>query len=237
MILLPLQRGLPPEQAEAQRREQGDDVGEQLRRAAGAHEQIVDGVVDDGDTEQAEQARRAQRAAAPHGAQDAAVHAAADDVHRARAEAADEQVDELPRAVLRQVADVLEGGEARGHHDGGEAEALRVRLKHRKVKEQRQQLHDLLHHWRDLRGGVQRVCGVELGEEGIEVRREQTHSHAREAEEQQRTLLPPQEQQCHEQWSRHAHEDVFDVGHASTAFRSAGRSRRSTSESRKSNQK
>ena len=237
MILLLLRCGLLPEQVEAQRREQGDSVGEQLRRAADAHEQVIDGVVDDGDAEQAEQARRAERAAAPHGAQDAAVHAAADDVHRARTEAADEQINELPRAVLRQVADVLEGGEARGHHDGGEAEALRVRLEHREVKEQRQQLHDLLHHRRDLRGGVQRVCGVELGEEGVEVRREQAHSHAREAEKQQRTLFPPQEQQCHEQRGRHAHEDVFDVGHASTAFRSAGRSRRSTSESRKSNQK
>ena len=91
MILLPLRCGLLPEQAEAQRREQGDSVGEQLRRAADAHEQIIDGVVDDGDAEQAEQTRRAERAAAPHGAQDAAVHAAADDVHRARTEAADEQ--------------------------------------------------------------------------------------------------------------------------------------------------
>lgn len=78
MILLLLRCGLLPEQAEAQRREQGDSVGDQLRRAADAHEQIIDGVVDDGDAEQAEQTRRAERAAAPHGAQDAAVHAAAD---------------------------------------------------------------------------------------------------------------------------------------------------------------
>ena len=38
MILLLLRCGLLPEQAEAQRREQGDSVGEQLRRAADAHE-------------------------------------------------------------------------------------------------------------------------------------------------------------------------------------------------------
>ena len=68
MILLLLRCGLLPEQAEAQRREQGDGVGEQLRRAADAHEQVIDGVVDDGDAEQAEQARRAERAAAPYGA-------------------------------------------------------------------------------------------------------------------------------------------------------------------------
>ena len=73
MILLLLRCGLLPEQAEAQRREQGDGVGEQLRRAADAHEQVIDGVVDDGDAEQAEQARRAERAAAPYGAQDAPV--------------------------------------------------------------------------------------------------------------------------------------------------------------------
>ena len=54
MILLLLRCGLLPEQAEAQHREQGDSVGEQLRRAADAHEQIIDGVVDDGDAEQAE---------------------------------------------------------------------------------------------------------------------------------------------------------------------------------------
>ena len=66
MILLLLRCGLLPEQAEAQRREQGDGVGEQLRRAADAHEQVIDGVVDDGDAEQAEQARRAERAAAPY---------------------------------------------------------------------------------------------------------------------------------------------------------------------------
>ena len=98
---------------------------EQLRRAADAHEQVIDGVVDDGDAEQAEQARRAERAAAPYGAQDAAVHAAADDVHRARTEAADEQINELPRAVLRQVADVLEGGEAREPREVGDVEDLR----------------------------------------------------------------------------------------------------------------
>ena len=125
MILLLLRCGLLPEQAEAQRREQGDSVGEQLRRAADAHEQVIDGVVDDGDAEQAEQTRRAERAAAPHGAQDAAVHAAADDVHRARTEAADEQINELPRAVLRQVADVLEGGEAREPREVGDVEDLR----------------------------------------------------------------------------------------------------------------
>ena len=37
MILLLLRCGLLPEQVEAQRREQGDSVGEQLRRAADAH--------------------------------------------------------------------------------------------------------------------------------------------------------------------------------------------------------
>ena len=125
MILLLLRCGLLPEQAEAQRREQGDSVGDQLRRAADAHEQVIDGVVDDGDAEQAEQARRAEQAAAPHGAQDAAVHAAADDVHRARTEAADEQINELPRAVLRQVADVLKGGEAREPREVGDVEDLR----------------------------------------------------------------------------------------------------------------
>ena len=41
MILLPLRCDLPPEQAEAQHREQGDGVGEQLRRAADAHEQVM----------------------------------------------------------------------------------------------------------------------------------------------------------------------------------------------------
>ena len=46
-------------------------------------------------------------------------------MHRARAEAADEQINELPRAVLRQVADVLEGGEAREPREVGDVEDLR----------------------------------------------------------------------------------------------------------------
>ena len=58
MILLLLRCGLLPEQAEAQRREQGDSVGEQLRRAADAHEQVIDGIAP---THSANAAPRASR--------------------------------------------------------------------------------------------------------------------------------------------------------------------------------
>ena len=120
-----LRLGFPRQQPEAQRRGQRDKVGDELRRPPGADQKVVDGVVNDGHAQKRKQAGRPQGAAVPHGAQGTAVYAAADHVHGPCAEAADEQINELPRAVLRQVADVLEGGEAREPREVGDVEDLR----------------------------------------------------------------------------------------------------------------
>ena len=86
-----LRLGFPRQQPEAQRRGQRDKVGDELRRPPGADQKIVDGVVNDGHAQKRKQAGRPQGAAVPHGAQDAAVHIPADHVHRAGAEAPDQQ--------------------------------------------------------------------------------------------------------------------------------------------------
>ena len=185
-----LRLGLPRQQPEAQRRGQRDKVGDELRRPPGADQKVVDGMVDDGHAQKCEQAGRPQGAAVPHGAQDAAVHIPADHVHRAGAKAPDQQKEDLVRAVLREVADVFKGGKAGGHDDGGQPEAGEGRLKHSQKEQQRQQLHDLLHHRRDLGGGIDGVRLIQLGEEGVEIGGEQTGPHPREAEHQ-RGALPP----------------------------------------------
>ena len=124
------------------------------------------------------------------GRSDAAVHIPADHVHRAGAEAPDQQKEDLIRAVLREVADVLKGGKAGGYDDGGQPEAGKRRLKHSQKEQQRQQLHDLLHHRGDLGGGIDGVRLIKPGEEGVEVGREQTGPHPRKAEHQRGALSP-----------------------------------------------
>ena len=135
-----LRLGFPRQQPEAQRRGQRDKVGDELGHPPGADQKIVDGVVDDGNTQKCEQAGRPQGAAVPHGAQDAAVHIPADHMHRTGAKAPDQQKEDLVHAVLREETDVFKGGKAGGHDDGGQPEAGEGRLKHCQKEQQRQQL-------------------------------------------------------------------------------------------------
>ena len=111
-------------------------------------------------------------------------------MHRAGAEAPDQQKEDLVRAVLREETDVFKGGKAGGHDDGGQPEAGKGRLKHRQKEQQRQQLHDLLHPRRNLGGGIDGVRLIKPGEEGVEIGGEQTGPHPRKAEHQ-RGALPP----------------------------------------------
>ena len=185
-----LRLGLPRQQPEAQRRGQRDKVGNELRRPPGADQKVVDGMVNDGDAQKREQAGRPQGAAVPHRAQRAAVHIPADHVHRAGAEAPDQQKEDLIRAVLREETDILKGGKAGGHDDGGQPEAGKRRLKHSQKEQQRQQLHDLLHHRRDLGGGIDGVRLIKPGEEGVEIGGEQTGPHPRKAEHQRGAMSP-----------------------------------------------
>lgn len=161
---------------------------------------------------------------------------AAEDVHRARAEAPEEDEGEAVRAVLDQIAHIFKGGEGEGYGDGGGLDLLALRLKHQQIEHQRQQLHRFLHHRCDLRRGGKGVRLTYRREEGVDIGREQAHPHSGNAK-QEAAELPPAHAQCgHQQRGYHADEDVFDVGHASTAFLVAGSSPRIASVSSRSHQ-
>ena len=173
----------------------------------------------------------------PHVGKPAAHDQAAEDVHRARAEAPEEDEGEAVRAVLDEIAHVFKGGEAQGERDGGRLNSLALRLKHQKIEHQRQQLHHFLHHRRDLRRGGKGVRLTHRREEGVDIGREQAHPHSGNAEQEEAELPPAHAQSGHQQGRYHADEDVFDVGHASTASLVAGSSPRIASVSSISHQK
>ena len=232
-----LRLGFPRQQPEAQRRGQRDKVGDELRRPPGADQKVVDGMVDDGHAQKREQAGRPQGAAVPHRAQDAAVHIPADHVHRAGAEAPDQQKEDLVRAVLREETDVFKGGKAQGERYCGSLDLIPLRLEHQKIEHQRQQLHHFLHHRRNLRRGGKGVRLTHRREEGVDIGRKQAHPHPGNAEQEEAELPPAHAQSGHQQGRYHAEEDVFDVGHASTAFLVAGSRPRMASVSSISHQK
>ena len=154
---------------------------------------------------------------------------AAEDVHRARAEAPEEDEGEAVRAVLDEIAHIFKGGESEGNRDGGSLDFIPLRLKHQQIEHQRQQLHHFLHH--------RRVRLTHRREEGVDIGREQAHPHSGNAEQEEAELPPAHAQSGHQQGRYHADEDVFDVGHASTASLVAGSSPRIASVSSISHQK
>ena len=162
---------------------------------------------------------------------------AAEDMHRARAEATEEDEGEAVRAVLDEIAHVFKGGEGEGNRDGGGLDLLALRLKHQQIEHQRQQFHDFLHHRRDLRRGGKGVRPAYRREEGVDIGRKQAHPHSGNAEQEEAELPPAHAQSGHQQGRYHAQEDVFDVGHASTAFLVAGSSPRIANVSSRSHQK
>ena len=169
MILLLLRCGLLPEQVEAQRREQGDSVGEQLRRAADAHEQVIDGVESDGRAQQPARAGYFKPRPLPRIRQPAAHDQSAEDVHRSRAEATEEDEGEAVRAVLDEIAHIFKGGKGQGNCYCRSLDFISLRLEHQKIEHQRQQLHHLLHHRRDLRRGGKGICLTHRRKEGIDI--------------------------------------------------------------------
>ena len=200
-------------------------------------EQIVDGVEGDGRAQQPAGAGDLQPRPLPCVCKPAADDQTAEDVHGSRAEATEEDEGEAVCAVLDEIAYVFKGGEGEGNRDGGSLDFIALRLEHQKIEHQRQQLHHFLHHRRDLRRGGKGVCLTHRREEGVDIGRKQAHPHPGDAE-QEEAELPPAHAQCgHQQRRHHAEEDVFDVGHASTAFLVAGSSPRIASVSSISHQK
>ena len=120
---------------------------------------------------------------------------------------------------------------------GGGLNSLALRLKHQKIEHQRQQLHHFLHHRRNLRRGGKGVRLTHRREEGVDIGRKQAHPHPGNAEQEEAELPPAHAQSGHQQGRYHAEEDVFDVGHASTALLVAGSSPRMANVSSISHQK
>ena len=201
------------------------------------NQQIIDGVEGDGRAQQPAGARDLQPCPLPRIGKPAAHDQAAEDVHRSRAEAAEENEGEAACAVLNQIADVFKGGKAQGNRDGGSLDFILLRLEHQKIEHQRQQLHHFLHHRRNLRRGGKGVRLTHRRKEGVDIGRKQAHPHPGNAEQEEAELPPAHAQGGNQQGRYHADEDVFDVGHASTAFLVAGSRPRMASVSSISHQK
>ena len=116
--------------------------------------------------------------------QPAAHDQSAEDVHRSRAEATEEDEGEAVRAVLDEIADVFKGGEGEGNRDGGGLDFISLWLEHQKIEHQRQQLHHFLHHRRDLRRGGKGIRLTHRREESVDIGREQAHPHSGNAEQE-----------------------------------------------------
>ena len=173
----------------------------------------------------------------PRKGKPAAHNQTAEDVHGSRAEATEEDEGEAVRAVLDEIAHIFKGGEGEGNRDGGSLDFIPLRLKHQQIEHQRQQLHHFLHHRRDLRRGGKGVRLTHRREEGVDIGREQAHPHSGNAEQEEAELPPAHAQSGHQQGRYHAEEDVFNIGHASTALLVAGSSPRIASVSSISHQK
>ena len=165
-------------------------IGDVLRRAAVGDEQIIDGVEGDGRAQQPTGPCDLQPRPLPCVCKPAAHNQAAEDVHGPCTEATEEDEGEAVRAVLNEIADVFKGGEGEGNRDGGSLDFIPLRLEDQKIEHQRQQLHDFLHHRRDLRRGGKGVRLTYRREEGIDIGREQTHPHPGNAEQEEAELPP-----------------------------------------------
>ena len=173
----------------------------------------------------------------PRKGKPAAHNQTAEDVHGSRAEATEEDEGEAVSAILDEIAHIFKGGEGEGNRDGGSLDFIALRLEHQQIEHQRQQLHHFLHHRRDLRRGGKGVRLTYRREEGVDIGRKQAHPHPGNAEQEEAELPPTHAQGGNQQGRYHADEDVFDVGHASTAFLVAGSSPRIASVSSISHQK
>ena len=191
----------------------------------------------DGRAQQSAGARDLQPRPPPCVGKPAAHNQAAEDVHGSRAEAPEEDEGEAVCAVLDEIAHIFKGSEGEGNRDGGSLDFIALRLKHQQIEHQRQQLHHFLHHRRNLRRGGKGVRLTYRREEGVDIGRKQAHPHPGNAEQEEAELPPAHAQSGHQQRGHHAQKDVFDVGHASTAFLVAGSSPRIASVSSISHQK
>ena len=123
----------------------------------------------DGRAQQPAGARDLQPRPPPRVCKAAAHDQTAEDVHGSRAEAPEEDEGEAVCAVLDEIAHIFKGGEGEGNRDGGSLDFIALRLEHQQIEHQRQQLHQLLHHRRDLRRGGKGICLTHRRKEGVDI--------------------------------------------------------------------
>ena len=92
-------------------------------------------------------------------------------------------------SILDQIADIFKSGKRKGDHHSGNSDLFRFRLKYQKIKEQRQKLHDFLHHRGNLRSGGKVIRTIKCGKKGIDISGNQTRPHSCKAE-QKKFCLP-----------------------------------------------
>ena len=143
-------------------------------------------------------------------------------MHRARPEATEKDEGEAVGAVLDEIAYIFKGGESQGNRDGGGLDPVSRRFEHQQIERQRQQLHDLFYHRRDLHRGGKGIRPAHCHKEGVDVGREQTHPHSGDTKQEKADPPPAHAQSGHQQRRHHTEEDVFDVGHGLTALLVAG---------------
>ena len=92
-------------------------------------------------------------------------------------------------SILDQVADIFKGGKGKSCDHSGDFDLFRLWLKYQKIKEQRQKLHDFLHHRGDLRSGGKGIRTIKCSEKGIDISRKKTRPHSCKAEQKEFCLL------------------------------------------------
>ena len=139
-------------------------------------------------------------------------------------------------SILNQIADIFKSSKGKGDDHGGNFDLLRFWLEYQQIKEQWQELHYLLHHGSDLRGGGKGIRLVNRGKKGVDISGEQTCTHSRKAEQEKFCLPLSHTQSSNQQRRGHTDQNIFNIGHLTTAFPVAGNRASRQSVSRKSNQ-
>ena len=190
----------------------------------------------DGRSQQAAGSGNLQPRPPPHIRKPSSDDGPADDVHRSRPNAPEENKGKMSGPVLDQIADIFKGGKGKSGDHSGNLDLFRFRLKYQEVKEQRQELHHFLHHRGDLRSCAKGVRPIKCGEKGIDVSGEQTRTHSRKAKQEKLCLPLSHAQGGDQQGRRHTDKNIFNIGHPSTAFPVAGSRAKIQGVSRRSNQ-
>ena len=104
-------------------------------------------------------------------------------------------------------------------YHGGKKLAVKT---YEKIKEQRQKLHDFLHHRGDLRSGGKGIRTIKCSEKGIDISGKKTRPHSCKAEQKEFCLPFSHAQGGNQQRRCHADKNIFHICHACTALPVAG---------------